>query len=284
MFQKSCYNLYLGDIYMDKNKLVELANAFIRDTELNYVGANVAMRSDLVGLRIHDEPLVGFASADDSYLLSLEHNDEANLDMNPPTYWLPDAKTVVSIFLPYTEKIRTSNIGAVEASQEWLHGRIEGGFASGALIEYLSEALKSEGYQVVIPGKDERFWVLDKSDPPKRSYTSNWSERHVAYAAGLGTFCLSRGLITKKGTAGRFVSLVTSFESIPDERPYTGLTEYCIICGRCLANCPASAITIDNGKDHIPCAKLLGISRKAHAPYYGCGKCAVGVPCESARP
>ena len=39
-------------------------------------------------------------------------------------------------------------------------------------------------------------------------YASNWSERHVAYVCGLGTFGC-QGLITSKGLAGRFGSIIT---------------------------------------------------------------------------
>ena len=36
-----------------------------------------------------------------------------------------------------------------------------------------------------------------------KGYFSNWSERHIAYAAGLGTFSLSDGFIIERGIAHR---------------------------------------------------------------------------------
>ena len=41
---------------------------------------------------------------------------------------------------------------------------------------------------------------------------SNWSERHIAYAAGLGTFSLSDGFITERGIAHRCGSAVVGLE------------------------------------------------------------------------
>ena len=57
-------------------------------------------------------------------------------------------------------------------------------------------------------------------------YGSMWSERHVAYVCGLGTFGLSKGIITRRGMAGRFCSLVTELELDADIRPYQGLYDY----------------------------------------------------------
>jgi len=39
-------------------------------------------------------------------------------------------------------------------------------------------------------------------DGPKGQF-SNWSERHIAYVAGLGTFSLADSFITEKGAANR---------------------------------------------------------------------------------
>ncbi|MPM73368.1 hypothetical protein SDC9_120348 [bioreactor metagenome] len=118
------------------------------------------------------------------------------------------------------------------------------------------------------------------------SYTSNWSERHVAYVCGLGTFSLSKGLITEKGVSGRFGSLVTTAPLTVTPRAYSELYEYCVFCGACARNCPAEAIAIDPevGKRHAPCAAFLDEYRPQYAPRYGCGKCQVRVPCRDGIP
>lgn len=73
--------------------------------------------------------------------------------------------------------------------------------------------------------------------------TSLWSERHAAYVCGLGTFGLSKGLITKKGIAGRFTSLITDLPLLADERAYTDVYEYCTRygCGLCQVRVPCEA-------------------------------------------
>ncbi|MDR3200897.1 MAG: 4Fe-4S binding protein, partial [Spirochaetales bacterium] len=105
-----------------------------------------------------------------------------------------------------------------------------------------------------------------------------------AYACGLGTFSLSRGLITKKGVAGRFGSVITSLAIPATGRPYSGLYDYCTNCGACLRNCPVRAISRENGKDHVPCSRFLNKTRAENAPYYGCGKCQTATPCETGIP
>ena len=108
---------------------------------------------------------------------------------------------------------------------------------------------------------------------------SDWSERHAAYAAGLGTFGLTRALITEKGIAGRFGSLLISLKLEPDERPYTGLQDYCIRCGACIKRCPVHAISLERGKDQFLCALRVVPSKKITKPCYGCGKCQVEANC-----
>jgi epoxyqueuosine reductase QueG len=115
-------------------------------------------------------------------------------------------------------------------------------------------------------------------------YTSNWSERHVAFICGHGAFGLSKGLITEKGVAGRFFSLVTDMEMEVTPRRYTDIYAYCIRCGRCAALCPARAISLESGKDHRACAAFLAETKRRYAPRYGCGKCQTDVPCESGIP
>ena len=113
---------------------------------------------------------------------------------------------------------------------------------------------------------------------------SAWSERHAAYACGLGTFGLSRGIITEKGMAGRLASILLDEVLIPDTRNYTGIYDYCIRCGVCIPKCPAGAISLENGKDNVLCREWAQKMRDLYKPRYGCGKCQLGVPCEHGIP
>jgi epoxyqueuosine reductase len=154
------------------------------------------------------------------------------------------------------------------------------------LGEHLAALLISEGFPTVFPTTDKRFKML-------APYASNWSERHVAYVCGLGTFGLSKGLITEKGIAGRFGSVITTCPLTPTERPYSNPFEYCTMCGKCQTNCPAGAIDrtkgITHGKEHSTCNLFLNkLSLPPHGSNqrsrYGCGKCQVNVPCENGIP
>ena len=148
--------------------------------------------------------------------------------------------------------------------------------------------LKEKGIEACVPGQDERFEVkiemTSSNGAPDFHACSRWSERHAAYACGLGTFGLSRGLITEKGVAGRFASVIVSEKWQADRRGYTGIDDYCIKCGVCVRNCPAKAISPEYGKNNVLCKAYLDRMKEKYDPRYGCGKCQVGVPCESGAP
>ena len=105
----------------------------------------------------------------------------------------------------------------------------------------------------------------------------------MGYLCGLGTFGLSKGLITAAGISGRMTSVIIDAELPADIRPYSGIYDYCDRCGECIARCPAAAID-ENGKKHPPCFQWLLYTKQTYPPRIGCGKCQVGVPCESGIP
>jgi epoxyqueuosine reductase QueG len=148
----------------------------------------------------------------------------------------------------------------------------------------IAKKIQDEGEGAVVPSLDPRMLTYAKPSGELPGYTSNWSERHVAYAAGLGTFSLSGGLITRRGTAGRFMSIITSLELSPTMRPYNELYEYCSDCGACITACPPKAISHGHLKNNSACGAWLDKIRELKAPYYGCGKCQCGMPCENGIP
>jgi len=274
---------------MDKINLIKLAIEFIRNSESNLIGKETALSEEVVGLKIYEDPILGFGSADDLCFRELKSGD-ANLRwMLLPDEWLPGAKTVISFFLPFSKEVKDSNKKDFKLpSPGWLHARIEGQALLADLTAYLVKELVQAGYESMAPLLDKRMWSITKAveqEPHSdASFTSNWSERHAAYVCGLGTFGLSKGLITRKGVAGRFGSIITQLYLDPDERDYTGIYDYCIMCGKCADNCPVRAISPEHGKAHPPCSEFLDFTTRKFAPRYGCGKCQIDVPCESCIP
>lgn len=238
---------------------------------------------------LFEHPLIGFAAADDPLFEEYLKPEIIGPGYYTPEKWLPSAGTVVSFFLPFTEEVRYSNReDASDPSQEWLYGRIEGQAFIARYMKNLEQILCEQGIKTCVPGLDERFDIqfvpISAKGTSDFRASSRWSERHAAYACGLGTFGLSRGLITEKGMAGRLASIIVSEKWEADERNYTGVYDYCIRCGACAANCPVHAISPEKGKNNILCNKHLESMKSKYAPRYGCGKCQVGVPCEFRAP
>lgn len=263
-----------------KEKLVEKIVAFIREDDLNLIGP---------GIHIYDEPLVGFAQAGDPLFEELKKETIVGAIHRSPQEWLADAGTAISYFLPFSERLRLSNYGQGLASEEWLKGRYQGEALNNKLRTFLVAELTASGGRAIAPAS-EKDWMVDY-----QLFRSNWSERHVAYIAGLGTFSLNRGLITSRGMAGRFGSIVTNWKFAPSLRRYRSFFEYCPFlvdgsCGVCIERCPAGAISTD-GKDKKKCHQYIFIDdplaavRMKHG-YSGsaCGKCQTSVPCEGTIP
>ncbi|GHV80872.1 (Fe-S)-binding protein [Spirochaetia bacterium] len=235
-----------------------------------------------------DEPLAGFAAADDPYFAELKKPGVIGEHFLLPRDWLREAKTVVSVFFPHTKQVKTANRKNKEwPADEWLHARIEGQAFIAGFCRHITAFLKDQGFDCIAPALDPRFSTkspLTADTTQQDYYTSNWSERHAAHVCGLGTFGLSRGLITARGVSGRFASFITTACFEPTPRPYSGTQDYCTRCGACALRCPAKAISLEAGKNHPPCSQFLDRTTEKYRPRYGCGKCQTGVPCENGIP
>lgn len=238
---------------------------------------------------LYEMPLVGFADASDELFERYKQPEVIGANYYSPSEWLPRAKTVVSFFLPFTKAVRISNrTDRADPSTQWLYGRIEGQTFLSQFMMELKQMLEAKGIDVCVPSLDERFDIIyettSNGGEPDFHVDSRWSERHAAYACGLGTFGLSRGLISEKGMAGRYASLIVSEEWPATERKYTGIDDYCIKCDACIRNCPVQAISHEHGKNNARCKNHVDKMKEKYAPRYGCGKCQVGVPCEFMAP
>lgn len=241
---------------------------FIQNNPQNFV-------EELDMMQIWDQPLIGVASASDPLWEKLKEPNVIGPDHLTPDEWLSGAKSIISYFLPFTEHVRSSNRSKGLPSKEWLYGRCEGEIFNNALRRLIVRLIETAGGKAVAPALDERLTVAN--------HVSNWSERHVAFIAGLGTFSLNYSLITNLGSAGRFGSVITDLEFEPNSRPYQEIDEYCTKCGECIDRCPPLAIN-EKGKNAESCSKFLDKTLKLNKPRYGCGKCQTAVPCEYQNP
>ena len=209
----------------------------------------------------------------------------------PETKTEPGDLTVISWVLPQTDATKADNRSeTVYPAERWARSRIFGEAFNVRLREHVVAVLSASGYQAVAPFlAPEWEW----KDSERYTYSSTWSERHAAYASGLGTFGLCDGLITPRGKAVRVGSVVARMRVPPTPRPYTDHRAYCLFyaegtCGDCMARCPVGAIT-ETGHDKAKCRRHLSRTEEyVRGSYgfdgYGCGLCQTGVPCESRMP
>ncbi|MDO4492263.1 MAG: 4Fe-4S binding protein [Clostridia bacterium] len=275
---------------MDNARLAEIIADIYATAPGLTVSEQDAMRPDLAGLRIFDEPFFGVAAADDPIFTEYKKPGIIGPWHSMPSDWVPGAKSVVSVVFPFTEEVKASNRKEIfQGSMEWMHARFEGQTYQNIFMTELERRLRAEDVTCHIPMLDGGFRSFNKGKDleqydwtDEHTYSSNWSERHAAYAAGLGSFALTRAFITKKGVAVRFSSVITDAGFTPTERTCTGVYDYCIRCGACAHRCPAHAISLEGGKEHAPCSTHANATMRGHR--YGCGMCQTAVPCESGIP
>jgi epoxyqueuosine reductase len=249
-----------------------------------------------------DEPLVGFSRGDDP-LYQFYKEDIG------PFYWTPveifqltfpemtvkpDELTIISWVLPHTESIKAElRKLTTTPSEKWIRARHYGGQFIDELSLYVADTFAFAGHQAVVPSFSKDNYGQNSD---RYGMSARWSERHAAYASGLGTFGLCDGLITAKGKAIRCGSVIARIQIPATPRPYKDKDHhaYCLhyakgACGMCTSRCPTGAVT-KSGHDKKACvsqygptnayAIKIGLPKEA----YGCGFCQTGVPCESRIP
>lgn len=270
---------------MDKSAVIASIRDFVETSPLNLVAESDALRPDIAGMPMYDDALVGVAAADDDGFEALRRPEAVGPHFRGPGEWLPGAKSVIAFFLPFSDRVVLSNRrDAREPSAEWMHARIEGQTFIIGLCRHLCAVLEAAGHRALTPAIHPDFISCNQANADGLAYTSNWSERHVGYVAGLGTFGLSSGFISRRGMAGRMGSVITDLALPADARPYSAHNEYCTMCGACQRRCPVDAISREKGRDKPACAVFLSGILQRHKPRYGCGKCQVAVPCERRAP
>jgi len=250
--------------------------------------------------RIFDTPLVGFSSGLDPlydeykshignfYFTPLELFAESF----PGKKYSAEDLTVVSWIIPSTAVTRKEH-GAQKRfpSERWARTRDLGEKFNNAIRIQVVEQLKTAGIAGVAPLLAPH-WARYSEGP--YAPCSNWSERHAAYAAGLGTFGLCDGLITPVGKAVRIGSVIAAIQIPPSTRPYDDHHAYCLhftenICRKCIPRCPIKALS-QEGHDKPPCMKYVEhtmnkyIKKEYGLETYACGLCQCNVPCTDKIP
>lgn len=226
-----------------------------------------------------EKPLIAFAYAKDPLFLKLK--EFANPNHLLPEDVLECANSVITYFLPFKESIPKSNKDGRNSSAEWARAYIETNKMIASLNDYLIKSIVDMGYKAakLKPSLNMDYEKL----------TSVWSNRHVAYVAGLGTFGLNNMLITKSGCCGRLGNIVTNIELKPTKRPEK---EYCLYkydgsCEICVDKCVNDALFTDNF-NRFKCFEICEENDEIHNGLGGesqvCGKCLVEVPCSFTNP
>ena len=250
---------------------------------------------------IFDEPVVKFADGNNPLfteyktLIGPVHLTPGEalakaLEKNPGE--IPERLSVISWILPITEQTRKSNHGEKKGpSRPWSHTRWYGEKFNDELRKHVVEVLNEMGYLAVAPELQPYF----KQERNEKGPYSNWSERHVAYAAGQGTFSLSDGFISECGIAHRCGSVVTDLVLPASKRTVEDHYSNCLFyfdgsCKACIDRCPGGAIS-EEGHDKPKCRDyMVGLGYRAQEEYddeisiAGCGLCQTKVPCEAGVP
>jgi epoxyqueuosine reductase len=275
-------------------EIAEEIRRFVRDDPAN--------RLELDGDPIYAEPLIGFVSGQDPLFQKLKEvigdfhltPHEAMRKAAPQRNFTPPSEEmtgVISYVLPMHAKTVKANAGMTDRpSRRWVHGRLHGEAFRDRLSAHIISFLDQKGLIAISPEHETSFYF--KTIDPRIGYTSNWSQRHIAYAAGLGSFGLSDGLITEAGIAEAVGSVVVN---VPFTSPQLSgdIHANCLFfqkgtCRACAGRCPVGAIT-EAGHDKNKCAKFAfsqtPLNKERYdIEIYSCGLCLTGVPCSMRNP
>lgn len=250
------------------------------------------------------EPLIGFSRGGDPLYREYKRS-VGNFHWTPleifsnsfPSLEGISAKdlTVISWVLPQSDIAKSDNRKeSAYPSERWARARVFGEQVNFKLAKHVVRTLEKVGFMALAPSLLSPLFKWIESE--RFGIASNWSERHAAYASGLGTFGLCDGLITSRGKAMRCGSVVANIKIPASKRPYQDYHAYCLFfstgaCGKCIQRCPVGALT-SAGHDKVKCRSyLFGEVREYVTSHYGfdgpgigCGLCQTDVPCESKIP
>jgi len=271
---------------------------------------------DYGGGCIFDTPLIGVSRGDDPVfnkfkkVIAPEH-------MTPAEMWTKsgfadgesaESLRTLSIIFPYVSRIREESKTATKMPAEIYC--IARNYANAFMTDVIEKTMvffQNQGYRAAAGVMSPGFQTLSQNKAPQ--FYSHWSERHMAFAAGLGTFSLHEGLITEAGCNIRIASVTTDapLEVTPrkSDDPYANCLYYAEgTCRECEDRCPGGAIA-EYGHDKVKCRQQLKIvgkemenqlgsllkpsvrrwdGKESIGYPVGCALCQVDVPCMDKNP
>ena len=196
------------------------------------------------------KPLVGFADAMSPEIQNL--TSVVSPDHLLPQDVMPEASIIISYFVPFTPELAAANNSAEPgiAAAQWARAYEELNALFTELNRRLVDLLPTLNSDPSGSSHSFRGAVVESAthfDTTK--LISNWSHRHIAFAAGLGTFGMNNMLITPKGCCGRYNSVITN---IPLSVIHAGSPmkeELCSYkrdgsCHVCIDICPTGALAV----------------------------------------
>lgn len=267
---------------------------------------------DFTASAIFNRPMMGVADAEDGLfetfqsVVSPRHIRPRDiLQKKSPSLDGRISIRVVSWALPFNREILTSNRRREWPSEIYSVARNNGAALIHRVLGRIVRILEDRGFPSLAPARTDAY---DTFRSPEFTFTSSWSERHVAYAAGLGRFGLNGCLMTAQGINVRLASIVTSLPLDVTVKKRADYRAPCLEdggekCGLCWERCPVQAIS-QKGLDKSKCyERRQAIRKKFLEPYtqrynllpspivksghretgfsLGCALCMSAVPCES---
>lgn len=217
-------------------------------------------------------PIIAFADALDPEFEKIRDITHENHML--PREWMPSGKTIVSYFIPFAKELMEINRKHKYVAREWAVAYIETNNLIKEINSSIAEKLKLNNINTV--------WQLPAINYDSEKLMSYWSQRHIAYIAGIGTFGMNNMLITDKGCSGRYGSFIIDYKIEPNKK---NRKEMCLnklngSCGRCMDICPAKALT-PQGFDRFKCRNWVEAVDEFYSDLSSCdccGKCLLG-PC-----
>jgi epoxyqueuosine reductase len=270
---------------------------------------------DFEGLCVFQKPIVGVADGDDPIFKEF-------LTAVSPRHFIPrdfmkrkspggtdlTHLSVISWALPFSKEVRESNRNGKWPSRLYSLARNNGGTLIYEVALELVKILENHGKTAFVPGLDGGY---DAFRSEQYTFASTWSERHVAFAAGLGHFGLNGSLITSAGANVRFGSIITNLHLEPTKTGTDGYMAECLknkgaSCNKCISKCPVNAISSNGINKEICYLRKKSIEKRFMDNYtnnmkmyphpliksgkrskgysLGCALCQTGVPCEGEYP